>query len=127
MAKKRKSRVEQAAIVQRFAARLREVRTSRGMTQAELARTARVTQSYIYRLESALVAPGIDLVERIAAALGSTIHDLLPLAESPDTKSVLTDRAEKLFHDLKESADRETLLMLCPLLARLAESPTRRR
>jgi transcriptional regulator with XRE-family HTH domain len=97
------------------------------MTQVELARTARVTQSYIYRLESALVAPGIDLVERIATALGTTVHDLLPIGEAPDSVAILNERAEKLFEALKESADRETLLMLCPLLARLAESPTRRR
>ena len=70
MAKRR--RIRHAEIVELFAARLREVRHSRGMTQAELARQAHVTVSYIGRLESAGAAPGIDLVERLAKALGKT-------------------------------------------------------
>lgn len=124
---KRKTQIQHAEIVERFAARLRELRLSRGMTQAELARLARVTASYVGRLESGGAAPGIDLVERLAVALGTTAHDLLPVGVTPDTLAVLQDRAKKLFESLLESADRETLLMVCPLLARLAESPTRRR
>ncbi len=124
---KRKSVVKQSEIVERFAVRLKELRTSQGMTQAELARTAKVTASYVYRLESALVAPGIDLVQRLASALNTTVHELLPVVESPDTLSVLQERAEKLFAQLMENASREDLLMICPLLARLGESPTRRR
>ena len=38
-------------IVARFGQRLREVRLSRGMSQAELARQAEVTTNYISRLE----------------------------------------------------------------------------
>lgn len=127
MAKKRKQRIQQAEIVERFAARLREVRTSRGMTQAEVARAAQITPSYCYRLESASSAPGIDLVLRLADALGTSVHDLLPTTEPPDTLPVLQDRARTLFESLMETASREDLLFLCPLLARLAESPTRRR
>ena len=66
MAKKKSQQIEHAEIVQRFASRLREVRSSRGLTQAELARAAQVTASYIWRLESAGAAPGIDLVSRLA-------------------------------------------------------------
>ena len=127
MAKKRLEQIEHAEIVQRFAARLREVRSSRGLTQAELARAAHVTASYVWRLESCGAAPGIDLVERLASALGTTVDDLLPAADSPDTHHVLRQRAKTLFEGLIQSADRETLLMLCPLLARLGESPTRKR
>jgi transcriptional regulator with XRE-family HTH domain len=124
---KRKPHIQQAKIVERFAARLRELRTSRGLTQAELARAAKVTPSYVWRLEDAGAAPGIDLVERLAVALGATTHDLLPTTDLPDTVSILRERAADLCEDLVASADRETLLMLCPLLARLGESPTRRR
>lgn len=55
MTKPRKKRVEQAEVVRLFAARLREVRRSRGMTQAELARKANVTASYVWRLEAGVV------------------------------------------------------------------------
>lgn len=124
---KRKPQIKQAQIVELFAARLREMRTSRGMTQAELARHAQITVSYVWKLESAGAAPGIDLLQRLATALGTTVAELLPEGVPTDTVAVLQDRAKTLFGSLLESADRETLLMLCPLLARLGESPTRRR
>jgi len=124
---KRKPVIQHAEIVERFSARLRELRSNRGLTQVDLARKAGVTASYVWRLESGGAAPGIDLVERLATALGTTVHDLLPATVAPETQVVLRDQARKLFEDLLGSADRETLLMLNPLLARLGESPTRRR
>lgn len=125
--KKGKKEIEHAAVVKRFAARLREIRNSRGMTQAELGQRAHVTPSYVWRLESAGAAPGIDVVERLAAALGTTAADLLPTTDPPETLPVLKAQATKLFETLLREADRETYLLLNPLLARLLESPTRRR
>lgn len=122
---KRKRRVEHAEVVRLFAARLRELRHSRGMTQAELARQAHVTTSYIGRLETAGAAPGIDLVDRLAKALGTTGQDLLPITAAPDTLAVLREQSQRLFSSLLQAADRETLLMLNPLLARLNESMNR--
>lgn len=128
MAKKRKKvRIEHAEIVKRFAARLKELRRSRGLTQAELAEKAQITTSYVGRLESGGAGPGIDLVDRLAVALGTTVTDLLPAAPPPDTDEVLRQQARSLFDALLQNADRETLLMLNPLLARLGESPTRNR
>ena len=122
-----KSRIRQAEIVQRFGERLRELRRSRGMTQAELAREAQVTVSYIWRLESGGTAPGIDLVDRLAKALGTAMTDLLPATETTDTLAVLRKQAQGLFDGLLQTADRETFLMLNPLLARLSEAPTKSR
>jgi transcriptional regulator with XRE-family HTH domain len=110
-----------------FTARLREVRRSRGMTRAELGRRAHGTASYIWRLESAGAAPGIDLVARLAHALGTSSHDLIPEAPPPDPTAVLREQARRLFEALLAAADRETLLMLNPLLARLAEASGRTR
>ena len=124
---KKKPTIKQAEIVELFAARLREVRSSRGMTQAELARQAKVAISYVWKLESGAAAPGIDLLARLASALGTTPQELLPAAPQPDSEMLLRDQAKKLFEELLESADQPTLMMLCPLLARLGESPTRRR
>lgn len=123
---KRKVRIEQPEIVRRFATRLREIRLARGLTQADLAHRAVITPTYIARLESGRVAPGIDLVDRLAKAMGSSITDLLPTTEPPDVLPVLRDRVEKLTATLR-AADRDTLLMVVPLLARLLESPTRSR
>jgi len=122
---KRKRRIDHAEIVRLFAARLRELRHNRGMTQAELAQKSSVTTSYIGRLETAGAAPGIDLVDRLAKALGTTAQDLMPITPSPDTLTVLREQAQRLFSSLLQAADRETLLMLNPLLARLNESMNR--
>src|SRR4051812_798237 len=93
----RKRAVRQAEIVDLFGHRLRQVRLSRGMTQAELARQAHVTVSYIWRLESGGAAPGIDLVDRLAKALGTMVADLLVTASQPDTLAVLREQAKRLF------------------------------
>lgn len=124
---KKKSQIQHDVIVERFAVRLRELRHSRGLTQSQLAQHAMITASYVGRLESGGAAPGIDLVGRLAAALGTTVHDLLPADAPTEPEAILRDRAKSLFDDLLGRADRETLLMLVPLLARLGESPTRRR
>ena len=123
---KRKTRVRQAEIVGLFASRLRELRLSRGLTQAELARQAHVTVSYIWRLETGGAAPGIDLVDRLARALGTSPTDLLPATAPADALPILRQQAEKLLETILQTADRETLLMLNPMLACVAESLARR-
>ena len=123
----KKKQIKHAAIVDRFASRLRELRNSRGMRQSDLAQAAKITTSYVGRLESGGAAPGIDLVARLAKALGTSVEHLVSGETTPDEESILRKRAKALFDDLLKSADRETLLMLCPLLARLGESPTRKR
>jgi transcriptional regulator with XRE-family HTH domain len=109
----------QDELVLRFAARLREVRQARGMTQADLAAAATVTETYITRLEAGKAAPGIDLVGRLAKGLSTTVADLLPQDDPPDTVVVLRKQARKLAEDLIGAADREALQVLVPLLARL--------
>jgi transcriptional regulator with XRE-family HTH domain len=92
------------------------------MTQAELARKGHVALSYISRLESGSAAPGIDLVDRLAKALGTTLADLLPTTPPPDTTAVLRQQARRLCDALVPAADRPMLQLLVPLLARLSES-----
>lgn len=123
----KKGRTNQPEIVTRFAARLRERRLGAGLTQVELAQRAAVTPTYIGRLESAGAAPGIDTVDRLAAALGTTVHDLLPLAAPPDTLDVLKGRGRTLFDELLQKSDRELMQLVVPLLARLVEAPARTR
>src|SRR3954470_874520 len=119
---RRKPAIRHAEIVGLFGARLRETRLSRGMTQADLAQEAEVSVNYVGRLESGGAAPGIDLVDRLARALGTSVSELLPGEKSPETLLVLRQQARRLFDALDQTADRETLLMLNPLLARLVEA-----
>jgi transcriptional regulator with XRE-family HTH domain len=72
----RKTPIRHDPAVESFAGKLREIRRSRGMTQKDLARQAHVTESYLSRLESAQIAPGIDLVARLARAYGHAIDPI---------------------------------------------------
>ncbi|SRR5579884_1140150 len=121
MTQRKKQKNAQGEAVRRFAERLREVRLSRGKTQADLAHDARVTESYVGRLERAEAAPGIDLVDRLAKALGTTAAELQPATSTPDTHAVLEAQARTLFEGLLQKADRETLALLCPLLRLLTD------
>lgn len=116
----------QPEAVRRFASRLRELRHERGLTQAELSRRAKIALSYVGRLEAGTSAPGIDLLDRLAQALGVPSSGLLPVDdEQRDEVEVLRKRAEELSATLVAAADAETLRMLNPLLAKLIEGEKR--
>jgi transcriptional regulator with XRE-family HTH domain len=121
----RKKTIRHDAIVTRFGQRLREVRLARGMSQSELARQAAVTTNYVSRLEGGGAAPGIDLVARLALALGVPVADLLPMTPPLDELAFSRQQAKKLFDKLLQTEDRAVLLLLTQLLARLAEATNR--
>jgi len=122
MPERKKKHIRHADIVRRFAERLKELRRSQGMTQAELARASHVSAVYIGRLESGGAAPGIDLIDRVAQALSVTVADLLPATSSPDTTAQLRERVRLLSDRLTQGADRETLALAAQFLARLTET-----
>lgn len=97
------------------------------MTQAELARQAHFTVSYVSRLESALVAPGIDLVARLARALGVNIADLLPTEPPVDTIVVLREQSQRLFSLIMGAGDRDMISLLNQVMALLAEAASKNR
>lgn len=49
---------------------IRSLRTQRGLTQAELARMAGITQSNLARIEAGKYSVGLDILNKIANALG---------------------------------------------------------
>jgi transcriptional regulator with XRE-family HTH domain len=118
---RRRHRIRHAEIVRTFARRLREVRMASGMTQAQLAREATITVPYVSRLENGNIAPGIDLAERLARALGVPVAELLPAEPPPDRQEFLRQQARRLCDDLIPTADLETLQLMVPLLSRLAD------
>src|SRR5438105_3051818 len=116
MAKKPKPvSIEHAAIVKRFGERLRELRNQSGFTQEQLAEKAQITTSYVGRLERGGSAPGIDLVERLATALGVKVADLLPAEGEHKTVEVMKEQAKVLFEQIMRKGDREALALLNPL------------
>jgi transcriptional regulator with XRE-family HTH domain len=59
-------------------ARLRAIRESRNLTQAQLAKKARVPRTYVSRIEHAHLLPGLGVAQRLADALCVGLLDLLP-------------------------------------------------
>jgi len=62
---------------EKFAVRLRTLRESRGITQAELAKKAGVSRAYLSRLEMGLHDPPLSRLRKLAAALRVKVADLL--------------------------------------------------
>lgn len=62
---------------QNFAANVRRLMRSRNLRQCDLARTMGVTDGYISQLLNGHSSPGLDAIERFAAALGVGPFELL--------------------------------------------------
>jgi transcriptional regulator with XRE-family HTH domain len=81
----------------------------------------RPAPSDVGRLERGGSAPGIDLAQRLAKALGVKVAELLPEQEDPQTVEVMKEQARALFDQLMKKGDLDTLALLNPLMARLVE------
>jgi transcriptional regulator with XRE-family HTH domain len=75
-----------------------------------------VDPAYVGRLERGERAPGIDLVERLARALGAAAGEMLPSSPG-DPEAVVREQARRRFESILKKADRETLLLLLPVMA----------
>jgi putative transcriptional regulator len=61
-----------------FATNLKEIRTSRGLTQVDLAKRLKVKQPFVAALESGAKAnPSLDVLRRLAKALKCTVAELV--------------------------------------------------
>ena len=60
-----------------LARNVRALRTARRMTQEDLAGAAGIDRSYVSEIENARFSASIDLLEKMAAAFGVAIHELL--------------------------------------------------
>jgi transcriptional regulator with XRE-family HTH domain len=71
-----KYRAEYEALGEEFqlARTLIEARTRAGLSQTQLARRMKTSQSYIARIESGKVRPSTDALERFAAATGTRLR-----------------------------------------------------
>ncbi|WP_076398559.1 helix-turn-helix transcriptional regulator [Rhizobium sp. RU33A] len=64
-----------------FARNLRKMRQAKGLSQEELAHRANVDRTYVSSLERAVYSPTIEVLEKLARALGSRPEDLIKSAE----------------------------------------------
>lgn len=63
---------------QQIGRNLRNIRDSKGMTQAEVAKKAGTNLNYYAKLERGETAASIKMLEKIVKALGSRSSDVLP-------------------------------------------------
>ena len=61
----------------KVAARVKELRQARGMSQEALAKLAKINRVTLARLERAMHPPTLDTLERIARALGVELIDIV--------------------------------------------------
>ena len=63
---------------------LKEVRTSKGVTQVELSEKTGITQQNISLYENNVMLPKIDTAAKIAQALGVSLDELIIIREAHD-------------------------------------------
>jgi len=57
--------------------KLKKIRETKGLSQTELAKRARVSRAYVFRLESGGSDPTVGILQRLARALGVPVSQLL--------------------------------------------------
>ncbi|MCK1743755.1 helix-turn-helix transcriptional regulator [Bradyrhizobium sp. 139] len=77
-----------------LAVNLRKLRQARGLSQEELAHRAEIDRTYVSSLERSVYAAGIDVVERLARALGVEVTDLLTRPTSSLKKKKKSPRSD---------------------------------
>lgn len=99
---------------------LRQLRADRGSTAAEIAASAKVSTSYLLRLERGEVSnPSLSLLRRLASALEVDIEALTRAgrSRSEGKAAMLTDEVDAIARTLPES-DVELLRDVAHLLQR---------
>ncbi len=61
--------------VEKIGRRIQHLRKSRGLTQRQLHRRSRISRSYLARIESGIMTPSLNTVEKISKALGVALND----------------------------------------------------
>jgi transcriptional regulator with XRE-family HTH domain len=65
---------------QAFAANLRRLRHAKGLSQEDLAYEADVNRTYLSKLEKGVSYPGLEIIAKLADALGVEPSELLKLS-----------------------------------------------
>ena len=68
---------EERELASAFAARVRELRVRKGLSQAQLARAAGLSASWVHRVETAPRTITLALIQRLCSALAVTHGELL--------------------------------------------------
>lgn len=85
--------------------RITEVRSSKGLTQAQLAEKAGVTPAAISQIEGGHRVPTIPVLHRIASVLDVSIDYLIGKTDQPELEDLLQNEDIKTFYRGFESLD----------------------
>lgn len=101
-----------SALHARIGRRVRELRLSRGLTQADLAEQIRCSSHFVSGIERGVDSPSLITLEALARALGTTVGDLTREETSATQEAlhqlaaVLGDRRDpRLLQVLREVAE----------------------
>ena len=72
---------------QAFAANLRRLRHAKGISQEDLAYEADVNRTYLSKLEKGVSYPGLEIIAKLADALGVEPAELLMRPEKSDNRT----------------------------------------
>ncbi|MCZ7646225.1 MAG: helix-turn-helix domain-containing protein [Planctomycetota bacterium] len=123
---RKKTALNREEVVRQFGRKVRELRLARGLSQRTLAQKAGFSFSYATRLERGDAEPGLELVVRIAQALGATPHELIQAAPT-DPWPELAAQARQRLNAILERQDRDALAVILPVLALAEDASARRR
>jgi len=72
-----------------FGQRLREIRQRRGVSQDQLAVTARMSKAYISNMENGMKVPSLTTILRLAVALNCKVLDLVGAYDKTDIRRLI--------------------------------------
>jgi transcriptional regulator with XRE-family HTH domain len=100
---------------------LRRIRTSKNLSQADLARLIKVTPNSISAIERGLTYPSIPFLMNIASALGCSISSLLGEEEIQTVETDLSLRLIARIKSLLQLIPEETLIKYLDALIELCK------
>ena len=112
-----------ASLPEIFAQNLKEKRSNRGFTQAQLAEKVGMSTHHIAMIEIARNNPTMDLVERIAGVLDIEIYELFIAPLSPQKElERLYETVAKNIDEVVSKAIEKTLAEKCKNIAYIAHA-----
>ena len=109
--------------MEQFAARLKEARESRGMTQARLAELLDVDRRVYNRWERGAAVPQLDTVVRLAQVLQLSVDSLVGLEAFKEVTRLHNPRLHALYQQVDglSDEDQQALLILMDSLVKRAQ------
>jgi transcriptional regulator with XRE-family HTH domain len=89
--------------------KIREYRTSKGLSQEELAHRAGLHTAHLGQIERGEKSPTIDSLDKIVAALGITFEELFSFEYAPveEAKETITDKVVSCLNTMSISEQKD--------------------